>query len=251
MRTLDYLCKDADGGGGFAPRTKDFAFQIDAKDVNEDGEFEGYASVWGVVDQGGDEVQPGAFTESLVKAKEQGRLIPMLWQHDRREPLGVWLEISEDSKGLRVKGRLLIESDPLARRAHALLKAGAIGGMSIGYRIPVGGAEEDDDRRGVWLLKKLDLVEISLVTLPMLTEAKVERVKNVLESGELPTVREFEGFLRDAGFPREKATAMASACKSHLRGDPEDDTKAAAERLERFGEAASKLFGKKETTDAP
>lgn len=241
------LTKDAEPAGALAPRVKDFSLQIEAKDVSDDGEFEGYASVWGVVDQGGDEVQAGAFIESLKRAQEAGRLIPMLWQHDRREPIGIWTEIVEDAKGLRVKGRLLIDSDPLARRAHALLKAGAIGGMSIGYRIPVGGAEEDESRPGVWILKKLDLVEISLVTLPMLTEAKVTRVKNILEAGALPTVREFEGFLRDAGFPREKAVAIASASKSHLRGDPEGDEKAAGdERLERFDAAIANLFGKKE-----
>lgn len=245
MKFSPILTKEADPAGALAPSTLDFALNIETKDVSENGEFEGYASIWDEVDLGGDAVQPGAFKEGLAKAKQAGRLIPMLWQHDRREPLGIWLEMEEDSKGLRVKGKLLIESDPLARRAHALLKAGAIGGLSIGYRIPVGGAEEDEIRRGVWLLKKLDLIEISLVTIPMLTSAKVTRVKGALESGQLPTVREFEGFLRDAGFPREKAVAIASASKSHLRGDPEEvDEKQA--RIDAFGAAFDNIFGKKD-----
>lgn len=226
------LQKDAEALG----KTLDFAFAVETKAVSDEGEFEGYASVWNIVDQGGDSVQPGAFIEGLTRAKADRRLIPMLWQHDRREPIGVWSDISEDTKGLWVKGRLLVEADPLAKRAHGLLKAGALGGLSIGYRIPMGGAEEDTKRRGVWLLKKIDLIEISLVTLPMLTQAKVTAVKNILESGRLPTTREFEGFLRDAGFPREKATAIASMATPHLRGEPEGDGDEAA-ALDRFEKA--------------
>lgn len=226
------LTKDAEGGG-FGCKTLDFPLQIETKDVSAAGEFEGYASVWNVVDQGGDSVQPGAFIDGLKRAKDERRLIPMLWQHDRREPIGIWTDMAEDTKGLYVKGKLLIDVDPLAKRAHGLLQAGALGGMSIGYRIPMGGAEEDTKRRGVWLLKKIDLIEVSLVTLPMLTQAKVTAVKNILESGLVPTVREFEGFLRDAGFSNAKAAAMATACKSQLRGEP-DDAPLQLSALERF-----------------
>lgn len=232
MQFAPILTKDAEP---LASKSLDFAFNIDVKAVGEDGVFEGYASVWNIVDQGGDSVQPGAFIAGLTQAKADGRLIPMLWQHDRTQPIGVWLDISEDTKGLYVKGQLLINDVPQARAAYALLKNKAIGGLSIGYRIPMGGAEEDSKRRGVWLLKKVDLIEISLVTIPMLTQAKVTAVKNILDSGLVPTVREFEGFLRDAGFSREKATAIASVASPHLRGEPEGDGDSDA--LERFERA--------------
>jgi len=201
---------------------KIFDFSLETKEVGESGEFEGYASTFGNVDQGGDVVEPGAFIEGIVKAKKDGRSIPMLWQHDQREPIGVWKDLSEDAKGLYVKGQLLIDADPLARRAHGLLKAKALGGMSIGYRIPAGGAEPDEKRRGVNRLKVLDLREISLVTMPMNIEARVTSVKAMMEAGKLPTIREFEEFLRDAGgFSKSLAAAIAGKAAPHLRGEPE------------------------------
>lgn len=198
-----------------------FDFALETKDLKDTGEFEGYASTFGNVDQGGDVVEPGAFIESVVKAKSDGRTIPMLWQHDQREPIGVWKDIAEDSKGLYVKGQLLLEADPLAKRAHGLLKAKALGGMSIGYALPPGAAEYDDKRR-VRRLKKIDLREISLVTMPMNVQARVTTVKSILEAGNMPTVREFEEFLRDAGgFSKSLAAAIASKAAPHLRGEPE------------------------------
>lgn len=212
---------------------KTFDYALEMKATGETGEFEGYASTFGHVDQGGDVVEPGAFIESVVKAKNDGRTIPMLWQHDQSEPIGVWKDIAEDSKGLYVKGQLLVDADPLAKRAHALLKAKALGGMSIGYRIPAGGAEPDGKRRGVTRLKKIDLREISLVTMPMNIQARVMTVKSILESGNMPTVREFEEFLRDAGgFSKSLAAAIASKAAPHLRGEPEAKANDAAAFLE-------------------
>lgn len=198
------------------------SFALEVKAAGEAGEFEGYASTFGDVDQGGDVVEPGAFMESVVQARKAGRTIPMLWQHDQREPIGVWSDIAEDARGLFVKGQLLIEDDPLARRAHKLLKARALGGLSIGYSIPAGGAAMDDRRPGVRRLKKVDLREVSLVTMPMNIRAKVTSVKSILDGGRMPTVREFEEFLRDAGgFSKSLAAAIASKAAPHLRGDPE------------------------------
>ncbi|WP_425404615.1 HK97 family phage prohead protease [Hwanghaeella sp.] len=214
-------------------QTFDYSFETKALD-DKSGEFEGYASTFGNVDQGGDVVEAGAFIEGIVQAKKDGRNIPMLWQHDRHEPIGVWSEIVEDSKGLKVKGRLLIDDDPLARRAYGHLKAKSIGGMSIGYRIPAGGMEEDKNRRGVFRLKKIDLREISLVTMPMNTAAKVTSVKSILEAGGLPSLPEFEKFLREAGgFSISQAKAIAGNGLSHLLGQREvggggDDSEAAA-----------------------
>lgn len=191
------------------------------KSMGEAGVFEGYASVFGNVDQGGDCVAPGAFRDSLARAKAAGKVIPMLWQHDQKEPVGIWTDIAEDSKGLHVKGQLLLEHDPLAQRAYGLLKAGAIGGLSIGYTIPCGGTQPEKGSGGFFQrLKEVDLHEISLVTMPMNTEARVTAVKSGLAAGQIPTTREFEAYLREAGFTKSLATAIASRAAPLLRGDP-------------------------------
>ena len=212
-------------------KTLDFSFKADT--VEDEGIFEGYASTFGSIDQGGDTVVRGAFKDGLAQAEAESRHIPMLWQHDRHEPIGIWLDIAEDKKGLKVRGQLLIE-DPLAKRAHILLKNGALGGMSIGYRIPVGGALPDPKNYGVTKLLKIDLREISLVTMPMDLTAKVTTVKSILDGGALPTVREFEEFLRDAGFSKALATAIASKATPHLRGEPEAKADDAADFLKRI-----------------
>ena len=132
--------------------------------LGDDHVIEGYASLFGSVDQGGDVVQPGAYKTSL----KAGRQVKMLWQHDPSEPIGVWDEVREDDKGLYVKGRLL-EDVARAREAAALTKAGAIDGLSIGYRT----VKATKDDRGHRLLSEVELWEVSLVTFPMLPEARV------------------------------------------------------------------------------
>lgn len=161
----------------------------------EDGAFEGYASVFGVVDQGLDVVERGAFAKSLGT-----RQVRMLWQHDSSQPIGVWDSIAEDERGLFVKGRLLSDVAK-GKEAIALLKAGAIDSMSIGYRTMEAEASTANGR-GVRKLLQIDLFEISLVTFPMLPEAKVTDVKAIT------TERDFERFLRDAGYSRSEATAI-------------------------------------------
>lgn len=132
--------------------------------------IEGYASLFGLTDQGGDTVQPGAFTASLARLAGKGDKVRMLWQHDPAKPIGVWDEIREDEKGLWVKGRLLPEIAQ-AREAAALVGAGAIDGLSIGYRT----VSAERDGKGRRLLSEVELWEVSLVTFPMLAEAKVGR----------------------------------------------------------------------------
>jgi len=207
--------------------TRDFSLNL--KSVGEDGTFEGFASVFGAVDQIGDVTEPGAFIESVARAKSDGRFIPMLWQHAQSEPIGVWDEISENAKGLFVKGRLILENDPVAQRAYGKLKAKALGGLSIGYRIPAGGAEPDKTRPGVTRLKKIDLREISLVTMPVLTQAKVTSVKaaeNLREAfgrGETPALKSIEEYLCDGGFPNALATAFVSLGKAAFRRSDSGD----------------------------
>lgn len=166
------------------------------REPDADGTFEGYASVFGIVDQGMDVVERGAFAKSLGS----GRQVKMLWQHDPHQPIGVWDEISEDERGLKVRGRILKD---VARGAEAmaLLKAGAIDGMSIGYRT-VDAIREGADR--VRKLLEVDLFEVSLVTFPMLPAATVTDVKSIT------TIRDFEKALRDAGFSQVEAKAVAA-----------------------------------------
>lgn len=131
-------------------------------------EIAGYASLFGKRDQGGDVVQPGAYSGSLARLVSAGRRVKMLWQHDPAQPIGVWDEVREDARGLWVKGRILPEV-ARGREAVALLGAGAIDGLSIGYRT----LRAERDGKGQRLLNELDLWEVSLVTFPMLPEARV------------------------------------------------------------------------------
>ena len=129
---------------------------------------EGYASLFGKRDQGGDTVQAGAYGASLQALAAQGRRVKMLWQHDPGQPIGVWEEVREDAKGLYVKGRILTEVER-GREAAALLSAGAIDGLSIGYRA----LRAERDAKGQRLLAEVELWAVSLVTFPMLAEARV------------------------------------------------------------------------------
>lgn len=130
--------------------------------------IEGYASLFGKRDQGGDVVQKGAYAISLKALAGAGRRVKMLWQHDPQQPIGVWDEVREDSAGLYVKGRILTDVAK-GREAAALLAAGAIDGLSIGYRT----LRAEKDGKGQRLLSELELWEVSLVTFPMLAEARV------------------------------------------------------------------------------
>ncbi len=129
---------------------------------------EGYASVFGRADRGGDVVEKGAYAASLKAIADAGGRVKMLWQHDPAQPIGVWDEVYEDNRGLYVKGRLLADV-ALAREAAALLEAGAIDGLSIGYRT-LKATKDDMGRRR---LSELELWEVSLVTFPMLPDARV------------------------------------------------------------------------------
>ena len=136
--------------------------------VGEGAVIEGYASLFGRADPGGDIVQPGAYAASLDALAAAERRVKMLWQHDPTQPIGVWDEVREDTKGLFVRGRILTDVAK-GREAAALIGAGAIDGLSIGYRTKRA-AKDEQGRR---LLQDLELWEVSLVTFPMLPEARV------------------------------------------------------------------------------
>ena len=146
--------------------------------VEGDGVFEGYASLFGVADLGKDVVMPGAFADSLKSRAAAG--VRMLWQHDPAAPIGCWLSIEEDRRGLKVRGRLSLAVER-ARDIHALMRESAVDGLSIGFRVERARAERPT---GLRRLEKLDLWEISVVTFPMLPGARVEAVKQ--GSPELP-----------------------------------------------------------------
>ena len=171
------------------------------------------ASVFNNTDLVGDVVAPGAFKDSIGEPAK----IKMLWQHDSGQPIGVWKELRESDMGLEVRGNLLL-SVQRGQEAHSLLKAGALDGLSIGFRIPKGGSAFDKDS-GIRTITKADLWEVSLVTFPANPKARVSRVKMLNDAGQTPTPREMEAALRDMGFSRRQSRAFMAKGYSGL--DPE------------------------------
>ncbi len=153
--------------------------------------IEGYASLFGKVDQGGDVVRQGAYQASLKRLNDAGRRVKMLWQHDPTRPIGIWDEVREDERGLYVKGRILPDIAQ-GREAAALVAAGAIDGLSIGYRT----VQSERDPKGRRVLNELDLWEVSLVTFPMLPDARVGAKAEDATAG---LIAEFAMALRQAG----------------------------------------------------
>ncbi|MEM1273875.1 MAG: HK97 family phage prohead protease [Pseudomonadota bacterium] len=146
-----------------------FAQFEDGLSLTDGSVIEGYASLFDTSDRGGDIVCKGAYARSLEANAKAGRRIKMLWQHDPSQPIGVWDEIGEDGRGLWVKGRIL-DAVERGREARALIEAGAIDGLSIGYRT-IRATKND---QGLRLLKEVELWEVSLVTFPMLPQARLD-----------------------------------------------------------------------------
>ncbi|MDF0600944.1 HK97 family phage prohead protease [Psychromarinibacter sp. C21-152] len=159
--------------------------------------IEGYASVFGAADQGGDVVGQGAYARSLEAMAARCGRVKMLWQHDPAQPIGVWDEVREDARGLYVAGRVLTEV-ARGREAAALLAAGAIDGLSIGYRT----VKAQKDGKGRRLLQELELWEVSLVTFPMLPDARVGAKG---EAGTDSPGGQEDGLLRDVAAALEAA----------------------------------------------
>ncbi len=170
------------------------------KSLGDKGRFSGYASVFGVEDRDGDVMLPGAFGKTLAGRAQ----LPLLWQHDASEPVGYLHVLREDAHGLFVEGRLLLEV-ARAREAYALMKAGVLDGLSIGYRAV---DYAIDTATGLRQLREVELVEVSLVTFPANEGAVVTQLKS-LGQGADGDIRTFERFLRSAGFSRNRAKAIA------------------------------------------
>lgn len=180
-------------------------FALEVKGVTDAGLFEGYASTFGERDLGGDIVVFGAFAKSLRSSGTKG--VKMFADHDRRKRIGVWTDITEDEKGLFVKGRLLLEKQD-GKDAYIDLKEGVIDAMSIGYHAV---DHSYDGRRKARMLKEVKLMEISLVPFGMNENARVTGVKS---ADEIKTIREFEEALRNGTLP----PLSASEAKALLAG---------------------------------
>jgi HK97 family phage prohead protease len=196
------------------------SFGLDVKAVSDEGVIEGYASVFGgAPDSYGDVIAPGAFAETLAKHRREGTMPLMLWGHDSSQPpIGNWTDMAEDGKGLWVQGQADLD-DPMGLRVHRALKRKAMKGLSIGYETL--DSENDPKRPTVRILKAVDLWEVSPVNFPAQRRAAVDAVKSYTSTGSLPSLPQFEEFLREAGFSKSQATAIAGKGLSHLlRGEP-------------------------------
>lgn len=174
---------------------KHFAIE-ELKATDEDGTrtVEGFGSVFNNVDSYGDIVMPGAFAKSIAT-----RTPAMLWQHRSDMPIGVWDEMEETKRGLRVKGRIF--ETAAGNDAYTLAKGGALSGLSIGYSTR---NYEIDEKKKVRKLIELELFEVSLVTFPANEKATITQVKNRPD-----TIRAFEEYLREGGFSHQDATTVA------------------------------------------
>jgi HK97 family phage prohead protease len=216
-----------------AREVRSFALQVKA--VSDEGVIEGYGSVFGVPDSYDDVVAAGAFAKSLADHKAAGTMPAMLWQHGASAPIGVWTEMVEDAKGLRVKGQLALEVTQ-GKEAHALLKMGAVNGLSIGFVSKEWAYDRDTEIR---TLNAVDLWEVSLVTFPANGKS---RVTNVKSADELSVPKDAERILRDAGFSKADATAFVSRVMrmGEERSDSADSTAKALKAAQRLLENLSK-----------
>lgn len=224
MKRAMLECRNAPGGR----EVRNVAIQI--KSISDDGTIEGYGSVFGVRDNYDDVIAKGAFAGSLTLHKSEGTMPAMLWQHDPNEPIGVWSEMSEDDRGLLVKGRLALETTR-GKEAYALLKLGAISGLSIGFMSKQWTYDRETDVR---TLTEIDLWEVSMVTFPANEKAQITNVKAASE--DLAAPKDAERILRDAGFSKADATAFVSRVMQmgEERRDSADSTVQAMKAAQRL-----------------
>lgn len=212
--------------GGYGSRGLDLPMEI--KLIGDAGAFSGYAAVFGNVDLGGDIIERGAFKEFVTTKDNHVRV---LYQHDARNPIGKAL-VREDSKGLAFDGSLVLE-DATARKAYAMMKAGIIDAMSIGYDViqPNGSTTDADGTRHLHGLK---LWEISVTTFAMNQLASIDAVK---AAQQITNIREYEDFLREVGgFSKAQAKLLAKAWNTmpgqrDVDGEVNEDVKQLVEFL--------------------
>lgn len=212
------------------------AFRLELRSVDDEGSIEGYGSVFGVEDDYGDVIEPGAFAASLKAHAAAGTMPAMLWQHRSDEPCGVWTEMVEDAKGLKVKGRLVLEAQR-GREAHALMKAGALTGMSIGFLSKEWSYDRDTQIR---TLTEIELWEVSLVTFPANGKARVTDVKSTEAAiAAFNKLSDFEDYLREADAPMSKAAARTFVSRLAALVD---ERREAAQSTAKAQQAAERLL---------
>jgi len=198
---------------------------LEIKALDEKGTFTGYGSVFGNVDSYGDVVVKGAFKRSLAEHRRNKTRPKMFWQHDPNEPIGSWIEMAEDETGLLVTGRLNMDVQR-GREAYALLAAGDVDGLSIGYRTI---KADQPDASGIVQLKELALVEVSVVSMPANTSATISAVKAAeledlrarLAAGDRLQPRELEELFKDGfGFSNSEAERAVRSCQAAEQGAP-------------------------------
>ena len=188
--------------------------QAEIERVRLDGTFAGYAAIFSERDLGNDVIAPGAFIRSLER-RGAGN-IRMLFQHDPDQPIGTWQSVREDGRGLYVTGKLARNVEK-GREVLELMRAGALDGLSIGFRT-VRARNQKSGAQATRHILEADLWEISVVTFPMQPDARIDAVKSA-SSGRLPTTRQFERWLtRDAGLTRTEARTVIAKGFSHLTG---------------------------------
>lgn len=188
-------------------------------------EIEGYGSIFGLVDSYGETVEAGAFEKSLARHSAESTLPAMLWSHDPGSPIGHWTEMFEDEQGLRVRGRLNLQSER-GQQAQAHIRAGDVGGLSIGF-VPLRSKRNSDGSRA---LVEVDLLEVSVVAMPANRRARIISLKQA------QTLPEFEVQLRSIGYSRSEARKLA------LRAWPKPDDNVALNQLSDRVETATREF---------
>jgi len=178
------------------------------------GIFEGYASVFNVVDGDGDIIEPGAFANAL---KTQSRAVAMFFNHRRNEiPVGKWLDLAEDSVGLHVRGELT-PGNPQSDALKAAMIHGTVGGMSVGFSAAK--ADVSSIATGYSFKNASRLNEISICTFPANEQATVSALKSL---DAIESIRDAETWLRDsAGLSKSEAQALIARIKSAVRSDSE------------------------------
>ncbi len=219
-----------------------------------DGSFEGYGSVFGNEDQGGDKILKGAFADSLTEWGKKGKLPKMLLQHggmffggaEDSVPIGKWTSMREDSKGLRVEGKLIALDTDRGKSIYAAMKEGELDGLSIGYRakkFTIGTKPAEPYRT----IEQLDLKEVSVVLFGMNEKALVTNVKSLVSGMAAQDWRDLEAALRDEGLSRADATKAVSGLKAWLQRDAEEpgsgprDEGLPAELIDSINRAAAAL----------
>ena len=215
------------------------------------GEFDGYGAVFGNVDSHGDVIVPGAFAASLAEYKARGTMPTMYAQHGPALggdplPVGVWQEMEEDAKGLRVRGRISALDTDYGRRIRSLVQDGALKGLSIGYNLATNGAtygkKPGEPKR---TLKAVRLIEVSLVHQASNDRARVESIKSRLDSDEPPTLREIEEALREPPFnlSRKQAAAFAAGGYKSLLARESEGGEASPPEAKALSDLAGVLRG--------